>query len=205
MAVERKKLSKRERNKKVKAIYREMEAKKRELGLSAPVIHRGPVFYMVVVLVMALLGGAIIQASGRGGGRGKMMDAKTGQAIRSVDALAEALGRYKFHCGQYPTIEEGLEALALKNSKYRGWMGPYIPKMLPDPWKRPYIYELPSTTNDVPTVLSLGPDGKRGTQDDIAPDKALFTKPFKDTTWTNDWVPFYKRGYIIVPSRDKAK
>ena len=59
------KLSKRERNRKVKAIYREMEAKKRELGLSAPVIQRGPVFYLVVVVLMALLGGAIIQATGK--------------------------------------------------------------------------------------------------------------------------------------------
>jgi general secretion pathway protein G len=197
------KLSKRERNRKVKAIYRDMEAKKRELGLRAPAIRRGPVFYLVVVVFLAILGGSIIQASGRGGGRGKMMDAKTGQAIRSVDALAEALGRYKFHCGTYPSKEEGLDALASKNSKHRGWIGPYISKMLPDPWKRPYVYELPEGTNAVPVVLSMGPDGKRGTPDDIVADAGLFSKPFRDTTWTNDWAPFYKRGYIIVPSRDK--
>ena len=120
MNIKEKSTLNREKKRKLKAIYREMEAKKRELGLKAPVIQRGPVFYLVVVLSLAILGGALIQASGKGGGnRGKMMDAKTAQAIRSVDALAEALGRYKFHCGQYPTKEEGLEALALKNSKHR--------------------------------------------------------------------------------------
>ena len=30
-----------------------------------------------------------------------------------------------------------------------------------------------------------------------APDAALFTKAFRDTTWTNDWVPFTQRGIIV--------
>ena len=120
-------------------------------------------------------------------------------------ALAEALGRYKFHCGVYPTAEEGLEALVLKQSRHAGWVGPYIsspnftPTLLPDPWKRPYVYE---PTNEPPVVLSLGPDGVRGTADDIAPDPTLFAKPFRDTTWTNDWVSFHRRGYYIVPSKN---
>ena len=37
-------LSKRERNRKIKQIYRDMEAQKRELGLRAPVLKKGPVF-----------------------------------------------------------------------------------------------------------------------------------------------------------------
>ena len=56
-----------------------------------------------------------------------------------------------------------------------------------------------------PVVLSLGPDGVRGTADDIAPDPAIFSKPFRDTTWTNDWVPFHRRGYYIVPSKAKRE
>ena len=193
-------LTKRERERKIKQIYREMEAKKRELGLRAPVITRGPVFYFVVVMVLLMIGGAVIQAAGKGGGGRTMRDAKLVQAEKSVAALAEALGRYRFHCGQYPTAEEGLEALALKRSVHEGWMGPYIPKMLPDPWKRAYVYE-PAMTNQLPVVLSLGPDGVRGTADDIRPAPELFTKPFTDTTWTNNWAPFQMRGYIIVPNK----
>jgi hypothetical protein len=74
--------------------------------------------------------------------------------------------------------------------------------LLSDPWKHSYVYE---PTNDPPVLLSLGPDGVRGTADDILPDPATFTKPFRDTTWTNDWVPFHRRGYYVVPSKDVSK
>ena len=203
MTTQGKPLSKRERTRKIKQIYRDMEAQKRALGLKAPAIRRGPVFYFVVLMAMAMVGGALIQAAGKGGEK-KMRDGRLVRAEQSVAALAEALGRYKFHCGVYPTAEEGLEALVLKQSRHAGWVGPYIsspnftPTLLPDPWKRPYVYE---PTNEPPVVLSLGPDGVRGTADDIAPDPTLFAKPFRDTTWTNDWVPFRRRGYYVVPSK----
>ena len=54
-------------------------------------------------------------------------------------------------------------------------------------------------------MLSLGPDGKRGTADDIAPSPELFSKPFKDTTWTNDWVPFSRRGIVVVPTQEEKE
>ena len=194
-------LSKQERNRKIKAIYREMEAKKRELGLKAPTIKRGPVFYLVALLVLALIGGLVIQAAGRGGGK-NMRDGNIVRAEQSVAALAEALGRFKFHCGVYPTAQEGLGALADKFSTHAGWIGPYVDQINPDPWKRPYVYE---PTNDPPVVLSLGPDGKRGTADDIAPDPELFLKPFTDTSWTNDWVYFRHRGIVVVPTQEEKE
>ena len=194
-------LSKQERNRKIKAIYREMEAKKRELGLKAPLIKRGPVFYLVVLMVLALVGGLVIQTAGKGGGK-QMRDGKIVQTEQSVAALAEALGRFKFHCGVYPTAEEGLAALANKYSTHAGWIGPYIEKINPDPWKRPYVYE---PTNDPPVVLSMGPDGVRGTADDIVPDAEIFSKPFRDTTWTNDWVPFSRRGIVVVPTKEEKE
>ena len=177
-------LSKEERNRKIKAIYREMEAKKRELGLKAPAIRRGPVFYLVVLMVLLTVGAALVQVAGKGGGK-KMRDGNIVRTESSVAALAEALGRFKFHCGAYPTAEEGLKALEDKFSTHAGWIGPYVDKINPDPWKHPYVYE---PTNDPPVVLSLGPDGKRGTADDIAPAPELFAKPFTDTSWTNNWV-----------------
>ena len=203
MTPPKKPLSKQERARKIKQIYREIEAQKRELGLKAPAIKRGPVFYFVVLMVLLMVGGALVQAAGKGGGK-KMRDGKIVRAEQSVAALAEALGRFKFHCGAYPTAEEGLEALVQKQSRHAGWVGPYIsspnftPTLLPDPRKRAYVY---APTNEPPVVLSLGPDGVRGTADDIAPDPAIFAKPFRDTTWTNDWVPFHRRGYYIVPSK----
>ena len=190
-------LSKEERNRKIKAIYREMEAKKRELGLKAPAIRRGPVFYLVVLMVLLTVGAALVQVAGKGGGK-KMRDGNIVRTESSVAALAEALGRFKFHCGAYPTAEEGLKALEDKFSTHAGWIGPYVDKINPDPWKHPYVYE---PTNDPPVVLSLGPDGKRGTADDIAPAPELFAKPFTDTSWTNNWVYFRRRGIVVVPTQ----
>ena len=183
MTEPKKPLSKQERKRKIKQIYRDMEAQKREIGLRAPVIRRGPIFYFVVLLGLAMIGGAIFQAADKSGGK-KMRDGRIVQAERSV------------------------EALVLKRSRHSGWVGPYIasptyaPKLLSDPWKHPYVYE---PTNDPPVLLSLGPDCVRGTADDILPDPATFTKPFHDTTWTNDWVPFHRRGYYVVPSKNVSK
>ena len=204
--------SKRERNRRIRQIAREYEAKRRALGLKAPALKKGPVFYLVVLIGFLLLGSSLIQMSGKAdaiglGGR-KVRDGRPVKAQKSVDAVAEALGRFKFHTGVYPSVEEGgIEALAVKYSDHAGWIGPYLHKDNPyrkiaiDPWKRAYVYEPPQGTNTLPMVLSLGADGVRGTADDIMPDPALFTKAFRDTTWTNDWVPFTQRGIIVVPSR----
>lgn len=203
-------LSKAERQRKIRAIQAEIEAKKRELGMRAPSFKRGPVFYLGLMLVLTLLGVSLIKTSEQGGSAGKVRTGKILQASKSVDAFAEALGRFKFHTGVYPTIEEGgLEALASKESRHKGWIGPYIHKRIwvdplpPDPWKHPYVYAPTGGTNGLPVLLSCGPDGVRGTVDDILPDPALFTKPFRDTTWTNDWAPYQLRGYIVVPRKTK--
>lgn len=205
-------LDRHERARRIRQIVREMEDKKRALGLRAPALSKGPVFYAVMLGVLLAVGGAVVQASGKAdalglGGR-RIRDGRPVMAQKSVDAVAEALGRFRFHTGVYPSPDEGgIEALAVKYSRHPGWVGPYLHKDNPDrkiaidPWKRPYVYELPADTNALPVVLSLGADGVRGTADDITPDPALFTKAFRDTTWTNDWVPFPLRGYIIVPSK----
>lgn len=200
--------SKAERQRKIKALQADFEAKKRALGMRAPSFRRGPVFYLALMGVLTLLGLSLIRTSEKGGSSGKVLTGRIIQASKSVDAFAEALGRYKFHTGVYPTAEDGgLEALASKTSRRAGWMGPYIHKIvwadpLPrDPWKHAYVYAPEGGTNGLPVLLSCGPDGVRGTADDIVPDPARFTKPFRDTSWTNDWAPYQLRGIRVVPRR----
>ena len=187
---------------KKKAIAREFEMKRRELGLNAPTMKRGIGFYLVLIFGMALIASMLFKQAGVVEER-KSVNTKRLFAQRSVDAIAEALGRYRFHCGCYPDAEDGgLDALAAKESRHPGWLGPYAGSwgtIIPDPWKRPYVYE--PQTNGHPVVLSLGADGIRGTADDVVPDDALFDKPFIDTSWTNNWVHFSKRGIMIVPKK----
>lgn len=90
-------LSKRERNRKIKQIYRDFEAQKRTLGLRAPVLKKGPMFYMVVLIGMALLGGALIQMSGKAdaiglGGR-KLRDGRPVMAQERAARVAMTVTR----------------------------------------------------------------------------------------------------------------
>ena len=58
-----------------------------------------------------------------------------------------------------------------------GWGGPYIDALKPDPWYHPYHY---ACTAGKVTLSSDGPDGMRGTEDDILappPDLTLLVKP----------------------------
>ena len=91
--------SARERQRRIRQIAREYEAKKRALGLKAPALKKGPVFYLVVLILLSLLGASLIQMSGTAetvglGGR-KVRDGRPGRAPMRGDALAWALARAK--------------------------------------------------------------------------------------------------------------
>ena len=69
-----------------------------------------------------------------------------------------------------------------------------------DPWGHDYVY-VNNGENEYPTLYSKGPDGKAGTTDDVLPDRALYDAPFKDTSWTKGWMPYYLRGYVLAPDK----
>ena len=190
---------------KVKKISREYEQKRAELGLSKTQFKRGPAYYVILVGVMVMLAGAFIMLMTGKVSWGKKRISKADlQARQSVDALCEALGRYKFHCGAYPTDAEGLEALAAITPKKKGWFGPYVKKVVPDPWGEPYQYWT-IAGQEHPVLMSKGPDRKLGTEDDVLPVQELFEKPFRDTTWTNHWVPYNLRGIVVAPDEETRR
>ena len=186
----------------IKEINREYAQKKAELGgLRAPVMKKGIVFYTVVVIGLMMLGALVLSATGRGG-RARVSRAMI-DVRKSVDALAIALGRYRYHVGEYPSTEEGLEALASTKITHKGWNGPYIRQVVNDPWGHAYVYVRNGAAEN-PTLYSKGPDGLAGTTDDVLPDPALFDAPFRDTTWTQGWMPYQLRGYVLAPD-EKTK
>ena len=194
--------AKRRRNAAIKEIAREYERKRAALGSGAPLMKKGIVFYGVVVIGLLIVGSLVLSATGRGG-RAKI-PLKDLQARTSVAALAEALGRYRFHVGDYPSAEEGLQALAAITPAKRGWKGPYVNHLVRDPWDRDYVYEL-RRPGEHPVLLSRGPDGRAGTRDDITADPKLFDAPFRDTTWTNHWMPYQLRGIVLAPDAATKK
>lgn len=194
--------SKRSRDMKIKAIAREYEMKKAQLAGGAPAIKKGFVFYAVVIMGLMMLGSMVLSVAGKGG-RARIDKAQL-EARKSVDALATALGRYRYHTGEYPSNEEGLGVLASTEVVKRGWNGPYIRKLVKDPWGRDYVYVYNGEAAN-PTVYSKGPDAIAGTTDDILASQALFEEPFRDTSWTKKWMPYRLRGYVLAPDEETKK
>ena len=198
----------------VKAIAREYEMKKAELqGSGAPTLRRGPLFYLAVIAGLMVVGGLVLSVSKGGLALGKArIERKPLQARKSMDALSVALGRYKFHVGEYPTTEEGLKAMAYRRpeeirrirAKHPGWDGPYVNHIVKDPWGREYVYETrPEGGN--PILYSKGPDGRAGTTDDVMPEQLSFEAPFRDTSWTNGWAPCELRGIVVAPDAETKR
>ena len=180
----------------VKAIAREYELKKAALSGGAPVVKKGVVFYGVVIIGLLLLGSLVLSVCGKGGRAA--IPRKPLQAQKSMQALTLALGRYKFHVGEYPSTEEGLNVLALKAYRKKGWDGPYVNHIVQDPWGNDYVYET-RPEGGHPVLYSKGPDGRAGTTDDVLPEQAAFDEPFRDTSWTNGWAPYRLRGIVVAP------
>ena len=202
----------------VKAIAREYEMKKAELqGSGAPTIRRGPVFYLALIAILAIVGGLVLSRGEISFGKARI-ERKPLMARKAMDALSVALGRYKFHVGEYPTTEEGLKVLAYhqpdeirrirrahpaKNG-FHGWDGWYVDHIVDDPWGNEYVYET-RPEGGHPVLYSKGPDGRAGTTDDVMPDQLSFEEAFRDTSWTNHWSPAEYRGVVVAPDEETKK
>jgi len=90
------------------------------------------------------------------------------QTAASADingGIKSALGQYEIDNGFYP---KSLQDLLVQPSNAKNWHGPYLDKLPVDPWSNPYIYYFPGKHNQTGyDLLSIGPDGKEGTDDDI--------------------------------------
>jgi len=79
--------------------------------------------------------------------------------------IKTALDAFEVDNGFYP---KSLQDLVQQPSNSKNWHGPYLDKLPVDPWGNPYIYYFPGKHNpNSYDLLSVGPDGKEGTDDDI--------------------------------------
>ncbi len=81
----------------------------------------------------------------------------------NMSVLHQALLMYRRDCGGFPSTRDGLAAL-VHNPEHEGWQGPYILKLKPDPWGRPFGYESDGARF---RMSSLGPDGIEASADDL--------------------------------------
>ena len=79
--------------------------------------------------------------------------------------IKTALDSFEVDHGFYP---KSFQDLFQRPSSSTNWHGPYLDKLPVDPWGNPYVYYYPGKHNRVGyDLLSIGPDSKEGTDDDI--------------------------------------
>ena len=92
-----------------------------------------------------------------------MGESKTKAAKVQIEDLSATLDMYKLDAGNYPTTEQGLQALIEAPDTAKHWNGPYLSKAkIPlDPWQNEYHYVSPGEHGRF-DISSMGADGKEG-------------------------------------------
>lgn len=121
----------------------------------------------VVIVILAVLAGLVGPRLFRNVSKAKVNAART-----QIELLGVALDQYRLDNDDYPTTEQGLNALVREPEVPPlppHWGGPYLKKLeVPlDPWERPYHYISPGEVNlDSYDLYTLGHDGEEGGEDE---------------------------------------
>lgn len=119
---------------------------------------------MVIVLgiIAMILGGAIFAM------KGISTQAKITQVDADMKSLQSSLEMYKINAGSYPSTAEGFQALVTRPASAKRW-AKGLDQVPLDPWKNPYGYRFPGRKKPAEyEIVSKGPDGAEGTEDDIS-------------------------------------
>jgi len=115
---------------------------------------------MVVVAIIAILGATVVPLI-----MSKPDEARVTKAKQDIASLSSALDLYNLDNFNYPSSNQGLEALVEKPSgdpEPANWnTAGYIRKLQADPWGRPYEYASPGEGGPF-DIISLGKDGVEG-------------------------------------------
>ncbi len=175
-----KKVDLRARKRKIEHIHREIEGRRKQLSYIPPakpvsnpriIISVGVVFLILALLFMS-----------RNADKSRPGSVRTPvtKAMDDLSVLSQALGRFKFHVGRFPSETEGL-AVLVDGRGIPGWDGSYIRRIHPDSWSTPYNYVL---SNQTAIVFSSGPDHIPYTLDDIYADPEDLNV---GTNWAIKW------------------
>ena len=123
---------------------------------------------MVVIVILGILAGLIIPRI-----MGRPEEARRMKAKIQIESIMTALKLYRLDNGEYPSTEQGLEALVeppTVGQLPKAWRkGGYLEKgKIPkDPWGNDYIYLCPGLHDDS-DLMSYSADGEPGGEDNNA-------------------------------------
>jgi len=119
---------------------------------------------LLVLVILATLGALVYPSLAK-----KALTARIVAAQTQITGFRTALAGFEMDNDRYPQTRPGLLELVQRPRDAKNWRGPYLEKGIPkDPWKNDYVYECPGRHNpDSYDLISAGPDGIVGTDDDI--------------------------------------
>jgi general secretion pathway protein G len=118
---------------------------------------------LLVLVILAVLAAIVIPKFS-----GRSEQAKVTAAKSQISSIELALDAFEVDNGFYPKGNAGLTALIETPSGAQNWKGPYLKKGIPlDPWGNAYVYTYPGRNNADYDLMSMGPDGRAGGDDDI--------------------------------------
>ena len=116
---------------------------------------------MVVVVILGVLAALVVPQI-----MSRPDQAKVTAAQADINAVAMALDIYKLDNHNYPSSQQGLQALVSKpngNPPARNWNPDGYLKRLPvDPWGNAYQYRQPGSHSNAYDLYSFGADSKMG-------------------------------------------
>lgn len=119
---------------------------------------------LLVLVILATLAAIVVPKFS-----GRTEQAKITSAQTQISFFETALDNFEVDNGYYPQGDDGLQQLIEQSKDAKNWRGPYLKQAIPlDPWENSYIYECPGKNNEASyDIMSMGPDGRKGTDDDI--------------------------------------
>jgi len=139
-----------------------MKIEIKKIAVQKTKLHRAftLVEMLLVVTIIGILAALVIPKI-----VGRSEQARATAAHADLSSIKTALDAFEVDNGFYP---KGIQDLIQAPGNARNWHGPYLEKIPQDPWGNNYIYSLPGKHNAGSyDLLSIGPDGKEGTDDDV--------------------------------------
>jgi general secretion pathway protein G len=118
---------------------------------------------LLVLVILGILAAIVVPKFA-----GRTEQARITAAQTQISSFSTALDAFEVDNGYYPKGRNGLEDLVTQPRDAQNWRGPYLKDVPKDPWNNDYVYESPGKHNSAYDLLSMGPDGRTGGDDDIS-------------------------------------
>ena len=108
---------------------------------------------IVVMVILGMLAGLVAVRT-----RGYLISSKQNAAKAEIANIGKAVETFYADQNRYPTTDEGIDILLVATDS---WPDGFLNKKPLDPWKNPYEYVSPGSSEPY-EIICLGADGREG-------------------------------------------